>query len=159
MHGIFYGETNMEKIVHVDISSTTPSSTWSMPAIRETFSNASNAFVNSHEGRILKLKAEVTAQQEADRLIPIIQSNLQNVATLGGFGTTVYPRTTTVSDSMFPSSVNIFDGFYVRGSNVQIFNAPCILDELRQRLGNGIYVQGLSYNAIYVGLEPYPYRR
>lgn len=148
-----------EVVGTVTVPTTNASGTFSIQNVRETFSNASNVFVSSPEGQILRLKAEVVSRQEAQRLVPIVQSNLLSVAQLGGFSTTVYPRVTSVTDPMFAAEVDIVHGVYVRSPTVQIFNAPCIVQELRNLLGNEFFIQNLSSNAIYVGTEPYPYRR
>lgn len=116
-------------------------------------SNASNAFLSSPEGRVLEIKAEYVARQEAERLLPIIQSNLHYAASLGGDSTLVYPQVTRISDSLFESKVDIFRGVYIRGCNVNIAGAPSVRDEIAKRIRPEISVTNVSGNGIYVRLR------
>lgn len=150
MHGILVGlsgETVSE--------TTVPTQPFSMIAFENAFRCGSNAFMSSPEGRVLEIKAQTVARTEAERLIPIIQGRLMDAASLGGFSTIVYPRVTTVSDSMFSSEVDIFRGFYHRAPNVEVPGAPTIRHEISKRMSPNLTVTNLSSNAIYVGLEPY----
>jgi hypothetical protein len=148
-----------ENICYSHVPCVTSSNVFSMERLRTTWSNASNQYMSSLEGRILTLKAEYVVQQEARRLVPVIQHDLQQVAQQGGFSVVVHPRVTQITDPMFASEVNIYDGVYHVNSNVEIMNAPNLATEIRNLLGHEFFVQNLSSNAIYVGTEPYPRRR
>lgn len=128
---------------------------FSYAAIQSRWSNASNVFVESREGQILRLKAEQVCEEEAERLVPVLRENLLRNAALGGNSTIVYPRVTQVEDPLFESCVDIYDGLYWRNADVSVTNAPRLVDEIRRRIGMDFFVQNVGSNAIYVGTEPY----
>lgn len=123
--------------------------------VQARWSNASNAFVQSREGQILTLKAQHVCEQEAERLVSIVYGNLLECARLGGNGTIVYPRVTTISDETCSSYVDIYKGVYVRSPHALITNAPRLSEEIRRRIDMDFFVQNVHSNAIYVGTEPY----
>lgn len=149
MHGILYTLSG-------DVPCVSNSSVgFTCAAVQARWSNASNVFVESREGQVLRLKAEHACEQETERLIPLVRSDLLGNATLGGNGTIVYPRVTQVEDPLFESYVDIYRGVYVRSPHAVITNAPRLSDEIRRRIGMDFFVQNVGSNAIYVGTEPY----
>lgn len=149
MHGILY--TLSGNVPCVSNSSVG----FDCAGIQARWSNASNDFVQSREGQVLTLKAQVLCEREAERLVPIVRTNLMEGSALGGNGTIVYARVIHADDPLFESRVNIYKGVYERGCNVEVTNAPRLAEEIRRRIGMDFFVQNVGSNAIYVGTEPY----